>query len=333
MGNDASKQAADVRYLSERVPFDEAEVDRLLFCGSGRDERSPHAPSPPPSSCTFVLSQWSQRMPLSPLNEQGGRDHLALLGQVERDILPAEFTERLGRLLHLIPATRNHSEWEKLDDWSRRAKMEAYLEVLANCCGRRGLRAALGTLFQLGVPDRAIAVHNSKDLTDVNGHEIKAPVVEVLDLAYRMALATEIWRGEMSLQSCDDSCSKLEYLASSCIDYVREQRLRRSVDTSIGIDDADLDRGWCSKMDFIEWTEATLPMVAYVLPSFQHMILFPDRPAPPPTIQEFHFPKLSEASSFWNDDAPLPVLFSFGCMSKSLGGEVCFKIHSANVPR
>ena len=317
MGNDASKQAADVRYLSERVPFDEAEVNRLLLglaCDDDDDDENS------PGATKSILSRWSKHMNVTPEKGQEVKDYISLLDKVERDILPSEFREKLGSLLKLQAMSRRILE--KVDEISRREKLETYMEALANCCGRRGSRAALGTLFQLCALDST--VYNSKDLTDVHGHEIKAPVAEVLNLAFRLALGIEILLGEMKAQN--HSFPKLESLASSCVNYVREHRLRRSVNISVDTDDIDLENGCCSKMDFIEWTEATIPMLASILPSFQHVIIFPDQ-APSPTIQSFQFPKLSETSSLWDDDVLAPVLFSFGCMSKSLGGEVRAKIN------
>eukprot|EP00977_Amphora_coffeiformis_P017473 scaffold5744_cov159-Amphora_coffeaeformis.AAC.2 len=328
MGNDASKQAADVRYLSERVPFEEEEVQRLLLCfAASHDTNDEH------DRDSSRLVQWSKHMKVKKHPEKE-KEYLSLLAQVEEHILPPDFGMKLRLLLKLPPPqARRGEEWNKMDDWTRREKLEMYLEALANGCGRRGSRAALGTLFQLCAPD-GTTVHNSKDLSDVHGHEIKGNVAQVLDLAFRLALATEILRsGERTVRQ-NRTFSRFEPLAKSCINYVRGQRLRRSVDISVDIDDIDLEKGCCSKMDFIEWSEATVPMLASVLPTFQHMIYFPDQ-APPLTIQSFQFPKLSETSSFWDndDDVVAPVLFSFGCMAKSLGGEVRIMIHCMRVVR
>ena len=317
MGNDASKQAADARYLSERIPFEEIEVNRLLLLGGCSAYDNNHDCDHEKS----FLVQWSKHMKVKKDPE---KDYHSLLAQVEQYILPSNFGEKL-RVLMRCPQAGHRGEWDKLDDRTRREKLETYMEALANCCGRRGSRAALGALFQLCASD-GITVQNSKDLTDVQGHEIKAPVAQVLDLAYRLALAIATLRGEMIVRQ-NRSFSKFQSLATSCINYVREQRLRRSINTSIDVEDIDLEQGCCSKMDFIEWSEATVPILSSILPTFQQMVYFPDQ-VPPPTMNLFRFPKLSETSSFWDndDDTMAPVLFTFGCMAKSLGGEVRTKI-------
>jgi len=146
-------------------------------------------------------------------------------------------------------------------------------------------------------------------------------------------------------------------MTASCLEFVRQQRLRRSVApttamsatvrTAMEQEDMDLDRGWCSKMDFIEWVEAAVPLLARVLPAFLNVVLFPEQQQQSQQQQQppssslhnmssnsaFAFPRLLEESAIWTDGHLVPALFALGCLSQSLGGEVrvCARIQNTVV--
>ena len=132
MGNDSSKQTseADLRYLRDRLPFDEAELVRLVSIYDDHhhhdDARSSHDPSS--SIATWSSSSSSSEMPLcqwsSPKHtgvtlpddtnngqkeeedEEQPLDLGQLLARVERDILPPQFGAQLAhRVLHVSPTT------------------------------------------------------------------------------------------------------------------------------------------------------------------------------------------------------------------------------------
>jgi len=307
------------------------------------------------------------------------------LGTVERDFLPPQFAAQLARrVLHVSPttpltkadssSTTTSSDNDDDDNNNttppppRRERLEAFAEGWANCCGRRGSRAALGTLFQLCADADNVLLRNSKDLVDGRGREVRAPVAQVLQLALQLARATAaVLRGDAPLpprSSSDNnpaaaSSMDLSSMTASCLEFVRQQRLRRSVApttamsatvrTAMEQEDMDLDRGWCSKMDFIEWVEAAVPLLARVLPAFLNVVLFPEQQQQSQQQQQppssslhnmsssssaFAFPRLLEESAIWTDDDDLvPALFALGCLSKSLGGEVrvCARIQNTVV--
>lgn len=78
-----------------------------------------------------------------------------------------------------------------------------------------------------------------------------------------------------------------------------------------------------SEQEVQEWTEQVAPILGSALASLTHSIFFPHVPYPP-TRTSFDFPSLAgfESSFFTLESSPL--LFSFGCMSPALGGEVRF---------
>ena len=320
MGTGVSKpeqaqEKADLKYLGSRFPFDDAELVSLY--------RSYFELKQKEESSSSFLSDWAKRC-----NETNEKTN-ELFEIVERDILPLHFGERLQRVAFLRPADRNTSAPQSIvkdeDDNIRIARLESFFDGLANCA-RRGGRAALGTMFQCCVEGDEHPA-SSKDLVDSSGNEIKARVIDVLDLAYRLALATAFLHASeedrLTLLPQEDSaqCKALQSLAASCLDHVHRQRIRRSVVVE-DMDDSDLEQGFCSKMDFLEWSESTAPMLSSILPTFQHDILFPDK-AYPPSLTPFSFPLLNDESAFFKDDH-WTLLFSFACMSKSLRGAVSF---------
>lgn len=264
------------------------------------------------------------------MGEQSGHDGFdaACLEAVEKIILPPGFGAQLEQVAFLRPSDRNGTAdpSEKEDEYTRLARIEAFFDGIANCSGSRGGRAALGTLFEICVEGGSHPV-SSKDLVDSSGNEVKAKIMDVLNLAYRLALATELLRNgeveedvEILLSEADPDLNQaLQSMASSCQIFVGQQRLKRSVAMNI-FDDSDLDQGFCSKMDFLEWSESTAPSLSLILPSFHYAILFPEKPCPP-CLSPFTFPQLNDESAFLGNDSSA-LLFSFACMSKSLGGAV-----------
>lgn len=362
MGNEASKQQ-DLRYLSDRLPFDEAELSRLV---SGYEDLVKRYHRADREDHVLLLSEWAS----TTSSHQGPSP--SLLKRTEQGILPERFGQDLAhRVLQLPQEGYDTGNSGKISQQQQLQHIEAYLEGLACCCGRRGSRASLAALFQLCVaeekdeeaeekeggiknedeppplpkPESLVQVHHSKNLVDEKGREIKAQVARVVGLAYRLALATAVLKGERGhnceMLSDDVSTANpaLESMAKGCLEYVRQQRLKRSVALHVvntdGLvtvqDDSDLDQGWCSKMDFVEWSEAVAPQLAGVLPAFYQLVLFPDhhqssQSTSAMSIPPFQFPLLKSESAIWTDDNNTPtlwpVLFTFGCLSKLLGGEV-----------
>jgi len=258
-----------------------------------------------------------------------GGFHAGCLDVVEKIILPPRFGAQLEQVAFLRPTDRNKiaDPNEKEDEYARTARLEAFFDGITNCSGIRGGGAALGTMFEICV--KGSHPVSSKDLVDSSGSEVKANVIDVLDLAYCLALATELLRNgemeediEMLVSEADQGRNQaLQSMASSCLNFVSRQRIQRSVAINT-IDDSDLDQGFCSKMDFLEWSKSTAPSLSLILPSFLYTIFFPEKPCPP-CLSPFTFPQLNDESAILGNGNSA-LLFSFACMSKSLGGAVRF---------
>ena len=358
MGNNASKQA-DVRHLVEQgLPFETEEMESLVSAyyrvaqqlkqQQLQQQQSTTVQSEtanPSHDIGSLCFQWSS-------GETSTPEHIRWMKTVERDILPPDFGSRFATLVSLPTGTALTTTGNTTNDTEtttttcrQRQALERYVETLANACGRRGNPAALGTLFQLGVPEESARFLNSKDLVDTQGREIKASVVYVLDLAWRMAMAIQLLplqpsqASPMILLECTLTTKAptriIQSMALSCIDFVRQVRMRRSVELSPGseaLDDADLQQGRCSKMDFIEWVEHSVPVLVTVLPALVQSLVLPHN-VPPLTLHMFDFPALAQPSLFvevGNEDEDSEhhqyvlnsILFSFGCMNKALGGQV-----------
>jgi hypothetical protein len=67
-------------------------------------------------------------------------------------------------------------------------------------------------------------------------------------------------------------------------------------------------------------------MYGSILPTFLHLIFFPNKPTPP-SRTSFEYPQLSQ-ESFVFGHGNSPQLFSFGCMSAALGGEY-FRLYTS----
>jgi len=104
-----------------------------------------------------------------------------------------------------------------------------------------------------------------------------------------------------------------------------------------------LDNDFVSLETFIQWSETVFPCLGSCMETFMHYILFPDRPYPP-SRHMFRLPDLGgQTSAFLNHSTNLttiskevvdedkgdyddvnyrssPLLFTFACMSPSLGG-------------
>ena len=113
----------------------------------------------------------------------------------------------------------------------------------------------------------------------------------------------------------------MEALCHSLMEHVKSKKIRDSPNGTLeDSDEADLQNGVVSKMDFIDWSELHSPLLSSTLPSLMHEVFFPDRPYPP-SRTPFLFPSISSESAFFNHPAS-PLLFSFASMSSSLGGAV-----------
>ena len=146
----------------------------------------------------------------------------------------------------------------------------------------------------------------------------------VLALAYKLSLAAAFLD---AAQNGDDmrqwipsenlDTTAMQGLCHSLVEFIKLKRLRESPYGDV-IHDPDLEKGFVEKLDLQEFAEYRLPVLSNALDSFMFQVFFPEKPYPP-SRTAFHFPKLSEDSTFFAEAAS-PLLFSFASLSTSLGG-------------
>ena len=103
----------------------------------------------------------------------------------------------------------------------------------------------------------------------------------------------------------------------------RKQRELRSFEPYMQV---DLDKQAVCEDDILEWAEQVAPMFGSILPTFLHLIFFPNKPTPP-SRTSFEYPQILQ-ESFVFGHGNSPQLFSFGCMSAALGGEY-FRLYTS----
>ena len=266
-----------------------------------------------------------------------------LLQAIEQKILPPKFGNRLYQVAFLRHSDTseyadgtegNAQQQQELDEYARMARLEAFFEGVSNC-SRRGAKATLKILVACCQPQ---AIENNGQPTQSNdpfsttksNSQMTTCIqpLELVDIGYRVALATAFLQAVARNDEDEDvtqflpppEASKspgLLALANSLIECAtrRQQRTQRSMipNGSDRVSVVDL-------ADVMEWAEQVAPLFASSLSTFSHLVFFPNRPYPP-TRTSFDFPRFLVESTFF-DHGSSPLLFSFGCMSSSLNGEV-----------
>lgn len=320
-----SAEQQDIKYLGDRFPYGDDELLRLYraYQAIRLSEERISFLSDLAVHCT-VLSPAEQKQEdaeqkLAKLREQ----QAMLMSIVEEKILPPWFGSRFESIAFVKLQQAVESNGEE-DEYSRLARLEKYFDGAANGT-RRGGRAALGTLFQCCVDD-VDDPDDSTHLVHNDGSEFMAYARKVLDLAYRLSLAAAFLSADEDMQNFIPSpdCSQnkvMESLARSLLEFTRRKKNRPSqFGAPTEAEEEELNEGFVSKMDFLEWSEATSPLLSSILPTFMHCIFFPEKPYPP-SRTPFIFPIIPSESAFFHDPAS-PMLFAFAGMSSSLGGSV-----------
>jgi hypothetical protein len=85
-----------------------------------------------------------------------------------------------------------------------------------------------------------------------------------------------------------------------------------------------------SMQTFTMWAETVVPLMSATLPTLMHQVIFHGKPFSP-SRQPFLFPDLRDQTSSFFDNPFSPRLFSFACMSLSLGGEVSSQYYLSEI--
>ena len=236
-----------------------------------------------------------------------------LLQVVEQRILSSNFGNTWYKNCFLRPqdASKDPITIESsTEDNTRLARLEAFFQGLCNA-SRRGSNASVKCLMECCTERKE---------TD-NGTVVRP--LELVTIGYRLALASAFLSATQDYDNMerflpsDDKDEGLVALAQSLIDVAtrRKQQLVRS-----STPNSEENVEMVSYQDILEWVEQVAPLFGGTLATFSHQLFFPNRPYPP-TRTTFDFPFLPMESSFFRKPNS-PLLFSFGCMSPSLNGEV-----------
>jgi hypothetical protein len=265
-----------------------------------------------------------------------------LIQIVEAKLLPPNFGNRLYEVAFLaagdaspyadavdadadvdanVNANSSHTETSAVDAYTRRARLETFFEGLSNS-GRRGTKAAVTVMFD-------ICQKATAPSTDSDNNPRRIQVTELVDMGYRIALATAFLQAADKddrdvagyLDCADDTTldETLSALANSIVERGR-RRIERSTPPSsnAAANDPYLNQGLVELQDILEWTDAVAPVFASILPTFTFQIFFPGRPTPP-SRTAFDFPRILSESTFFSAPSS-PLLFTFGCLSSALDG-------------
>lgn len=285
-----------------------------------------------------------------------------LLEAVERKILPSGFGNTLYRACFLGPSKLSEYDEQGTqpsttgqlggdeDEYTRMAKLEKFFEGLANGT-RRDRKTVTRCLIKCCVqhpppPEETEASNNQFAANDfayggggytsseTKNHKTCIDPMELVDMGYRLCLAAAFLKeasggnpasegeNEQDLgRFLPDEDSKtlkpgLKALSNSLASLSTKRNQRRLHSTS----PSDELSALVNEDDVFEWVERVAPMFGSILPTFLHSLFFPNKPAPP-TRSSFDYPRISQESTIFPTNSS-PLLFSFGCMSNSLGGEV-----------
>jgi hypothetical protein len=238
------------------------------------------------------------------------------------------------------------------DEYTRLARLEKFFDGLSNC-GRRGAKSTLQVLVSCCKPQPApsfeesngdgTASSSSTTTTWINAYEL-------VDLGYRIALASAFLQATarddedvgqffpspppQNEADGDETPDAIQALTNSLLALSALRRRQRQREAQRGNPmmmaasneinpAADATVSAVNVQDVEEWAENVAPLFASSLATFTYDVFFPNRPYPP-SRTSFDYPRISDDSTFFRHGSS-PLLFSLGCMSSSLSGEVSGK--------
>jgi len=321
-----SQEEQDVKYLGERMPFGDEELWHVYRAYQAMKSK------PAEERISFLIDIGVQCAPAEKQEER-----MVLLQAVEHKLLPPNLGNRLYEKV-LLPAQAKSeyvdagsSSQTTEDSYTRKMKLESFFDGLSDC-GRRGNQKALKVLFDCCRPQAADnndkGTKNFSSSTEATNGMLVDPL-ELVTMGYRIGLASGFLFTADNAEGQDvshffpeddqgenpESHSGLLALAESLKDFAakRQQRFDNTATTT--------PVNHVSEDDVQEWAEQVAPLFGAVLATFVHMLFFPTRPYPP-TRTSFDFPSLAEFTSTFVSSGSSSLLFSYGCMSPALGGEV-----------
>ena len=225
----------------------------------------------------------------------------ASFGDQMKNRLISNYKRRDGESINTIISSYNENS-QKLDH------LELFLQGLAECSGRRGGRSTLSVIFQC-----CCDKHNPN----------VADASILIESIYRIALAC------LYLSENDDTLDESFSIVKP--NGLIVSLLKASSSNEYSSFGSSTENGKISKDVFFQWSEEMVPLLSSVLPTFFHQLLFPKKPFPPsrtpflfPTFHDNDLSFLMGGIHGTNISKSYPLLFTFACMSYSLGGLVSY---------
>ncbi|GAX26157.1 hypothetical protein FisN_18Hh273 [Fistulifera solaris] len=303
----------DVQFLGERCPFGDAELWHLYRCYQAWQSQT---------SKTTFLKDWAgacwnrrSKLPHTEAKEDDSstqqtmalEEYVEKIAQVEREVLPVDFGNRLYQRAFTI--SENAYGTQPPESSTSRDHLEAFFEGLSNA-SRRGSRAALQVMFR------------NCQATKNENNEVTIQATEFIQLGYRLALTSEFLQGNhASIPVINDTQQHDETLLALAQSIV-EQRKKRMTYIQTDSTTNSTDDFAVTFEDILEWSEAVAPTFASILPTLFHTILFPGMSHSSTGRTAYEFPWVtddSKPSSFFQNPTS-SLLFTFGCLSPALGG-------------
>mmetsp|Transcript_24787 Transcript_24787/g.34633 ORF Transcript_24787/g.34633 Transcript_24787/m.34633 type:complete len:403 (-) Transcript_24787:753-1961(-) len=351
-----TQEQQDIQHLGQIFPFGDEEILRLYRTYNYLEH---HQGATRASfltdwavHCAFLENQQDRTDELSKLQQERTK----ILQLIESFILPDSFGEQLQAAAFLRPqvvsSTNSTIEKEQQNDNNfteasaeldmvaeNMAGLEAFFEGAATSCGRRGGRSATINLFKCCsfVSDEAVNILPETQSFASSGMENKAHnevarASDLIEFGYRVALAAMLLTDHSTNEEGLDPSvyvpdkkmhnhEAIKSLSNSLTQFTKAKREREQGYAYGTTAEASQHESVAliTKDDFLEWSESTAPLLSSALPTLMHAIFFPDRPYPP-SRTALNFPRLDSESAFFHG-ATSPMLFSFSCMSSSLGGK------------
>lgn len=351
-GASLSAEHADIKFLGDRMPFGDAELIHVYRSYQAMKAKTSE------DRISFLTDIGYLSVP-SPEQEE----RMVLLQAVEHKILSPNFGNRLyetsflpkGHVSEYQPTTNHDTSATTVtvtpDEYTKRVQLEAFFDALSNS-GRRGVQHSLKILFDCCQPQTAketpttpsggapppmnFAYAGGGGASSSTAPKRLVDPLELVTIGYRVGLASAFLSADASsnddvsrffpVESTEGASPKeagLQALANSLIDMA-QRREQRTMNGGLPLTDATKSKKFVGEEDVYEWAEQVAPMFGSALATLIHSLFFPHRPYPPSRTR-FDFPSLAEFdSTFFTQGSSSPLLFSFGCMSPALGGEVSF---------
>ena len=322
-----SQQKTLLQRLGDKFPFSDDELRKLIVCFQHTSSKTNVAGNEGLETTSFLsdLVAAASMHSTSP-----SEDHVVNIEQsrmahkvkAAEKILPLQFGDHLRLVcfknknnLSYDSFSVDNSQNVKLNEDER--ELEIFLAGVADC-SRRGSRMALKVIHACACS------LNERSITDPKS---------LIDLCYRLAIASEIIASSSTEEQINEIGSLSDFpdaLTKSLIEHKKKIN-ERNINGIYQQQGSQIKQPEVvSLTEFTSWAETVAPLISSVLSTFIHRVLFPSTPFPP-SRTPFIFPNLSlsEQPSAFVSSASNPLLFTFGCLAKSLSGK-WFRLYTSD---